>query len=101
MEKKDLCSKEIESWSSYEYALRKEDREYFRKMLDECKKYSDAINTKGGLLPTEPMIMALLLIQHKIIKNLLGMIESSNINENPNCLKNCDGRKLINKIKEF
>ena len=95
MEKEDFYPKEIESWSSYEYALRKEDREYFRKMLDECKKYSDAINSKSGLLSTEPMIMALLLIQHKIIKNLLGMIESSNIDENPNYLKNCDDRKLI------
>ena len=72
----DICANEIESWSSYEYALRKEDREYFHKILDECKKYSDAINTKGGLLPTEPMIMALLLIQHKMIKNLLEMIKN-------------------------
>ena len=45
------------------------------KMLYECYKYSDAINVKGGLLPTEPMIMALLLIQHKMIKNLLEIIE--------------------------
>jgi hypothetical protein len=45
-------------------------------MLDECYTYSDAINTKGGLLPTEPMIMALLLIQHKMIKNLLTIVES-------------------------
>jgi hypothetical protein len=34
-ENTDTCTKEIEYWSSYEYALRKEDREYFYKMLDE------------------------------------------------------------------
>jgi hypothetical protein len=90
MSDEDICTNEIQSWSSYEYALRKEDREYFHKMLDECYWYSSAINVKGGLLATEPMIMALLLIQHKMIKNLLGMIESSRINENTNCLKNCD-----------
>ena len=48
------------------------------------------MNTKTGSLPTEPMIMALLFIQHKMIKNLLLIIESENINENTNCLKNCD-----------
>ena len=93
MSNEDICTKEIESWNSYEYALRKEDREYFHKMLNDCYEYSDAINVKGGLLPTEPIIMALLLIQQKMIKKLLGMIESSRINENTNCLKNCDDRK--------
>ena len=45
-------------------------------MLDECYQNSEAINKKGGLLPTEPMIMALLLIQYKMIRNLLAIIES-------------------------
>jgi len=93
MGEQDICNKEIESWGSYEYALRKEDAEYFHKMIEECRKYSDAINAKGGLLPTGPMIMALLLSQHKMIKNLLKIIESENINENMNCLKDCDERK--------
>jgi hypothetical protein len=81
----DICTNEIESWSSYEYALRKEDAEYFHKMLGECKKYSDAINANGGLLPTESFIMALMLIQHKMIRKLLAIIESNTIDENPNC----------------
>jgi hypothetical protein len=51
-------------------------------MLDECKKYSEAINAKGGLLPTEPMMQGLLLIQNKMIKNLLRIIESENVNGN-------------------
>ena len=46
MQEEDFCAKEIELCGSYEYALRKEDREYFHKMLDECYTYSDAINTK-------------------------------------------------------
>ena len=79
---KDICAKEIESWSSYEYTLRKEDSEYFHKILYECHKYSEAINIRGGLLPTEPMIMALLLNQHKMIKNLLSIFESARLDEN-------------------
>jgi hypothetical protein len=43
---KDICREEIESWTLYEYALRKEEAEYFHQMLDECRQYSDAINKK-------------------------------------------------------
>ena len=35
----NVFSKEIESWSNFEYALRKEeDRILFKKMLNECQK---------------------------------------------------------------
>lgn len=36
-------------------------------MLKDCQKYSLAINAKGKPFPTEPLIMALLLEQHKMI----------------------------------
>jgi hypothetical protein len=36
-------------------------------MLNDCYKYATAINTKGEPFPTEPLIMALLLSQHKMI----------------------------------
>lgn len=39
MSDEDICSKAIESWNSYEYALRKGDAEYFHNILDECYKY--------------------------------------------------------------
>ena len=58
-------------------------------MLDEFYKYSKAFNKKGGLLPTEPMIMASL-IQYKMIRNLLRIIESRKINEKSNYLKSCN-----------
>jgi hypothetical protein len=88
MAEEDICAKEIESRSSYEYALRKEDGEYFHNMLDECYKYSKAIDKKDKLIPTESMIMVLLFIQLKMIKNLLTIIESRRMNEKGNCLKN-------------
>jgi hypothetical protein len=92
-ENRDVCSEVIESWSSYEYALRKEESKYFHKMLEECRDYSGPINARGGLLPTEPMIMALMLIQHKMIKKLLAIIESEKLDLNQNCLKNCDDKR--------
>jgi hypothetical protein len=36
-------------------------------MLEKCQKYAVAINAKGKPFPTEPLIMALLLEQHKMI----------------------------------
>ena len=45
-----------------------EDRETFLKMLNDCYKYSKATNAKGRPFPTEPVIMALLLSQHKLIE---------------------------------
>jgi hypothetical protein len=67
-----ILTKEIESWSSFEYALREEDRELFKNRLTECYKYSVAINAKGEPFPTEPLIMALLLLQQKVIDWLLS-----------------------------
>jgi hypothetical protein len=37
-------------------------------MLNECLRYALVINDKEMSFPTEPLIMALLLTQHKMIK---------------------------------
>jgi hypothetical protein len=62
--------------SAYERALRKEDRDYFHQMLEECKKYTYATNSRERLLPTEPMIIVLTLIQYKMIRKLLAIVET-------------------------
>jgi hypothetical protein len=36
-------------------------------MLNDCYKYAIAANAKGEPFPSEPLIMALLLSQHKMI----------------------------------
>ena len=48
-EENNLLTKEVESWNSFEYALREEDRILFNKMLNEYQKeeYSKAFNAKG------------------------------------------------------
>ena len=64
----DILTKEIESWRSFVDILSsKEDRDLFNNMLNDCYKYAAAINAKGEPFPTEPLIMTLLLSQHKMI----------------------------------
>jgi hypothetical protein len=66
--KEDVLTKEIASWKSFVDSLSsKEDRELFEKMLNDCYKYAAAINAKGQPFPAEPLIMALLLSQHKMM----------------------------------
>lgn len=53
----DILTKEIESWKGFADRLSDEDRGTFTKMLDDCYKYSKAINTKGLPFPTDLMIL--------------------------------------------
>ena len=65
--KNDILTKEIESWKGFADSLRKDDRNLFIKMLDDCFKYAAAINAKGEPFPTESLLMTLLLLQQKIV----------------------------------
>jgi hypothetical protein len=75
----DVLTQEIESWQGFADALPQEDRKTFIKMLEDCHKYSKAINAKGRLFPTEPLIMALLFSQHKLIDWLEARIRKPRI----------------------
>jgi hypothetical protein len=71
----DVLTKEIESWKGFADNIRSEkDRKLFNKMLNDCYKYATAINAKGEPFPTEPLIMSLLLSQHKMIEWLSKLI---------------------------
>jgi hypothetical protein len=71
----DVLTKEIESWKGFANSLKSEkDRQLFNKMLNDCYKYATAINAKGEPFPTEPLIMSLLLSQHKMIEWLSKLI---------------------------
>ena len=72
----DILTKEIESWRSFVDSLssKEEDRDLFNNMLNDCYKYAAAINAKGEPFPTEPLIMTLLLSQHKMIDWLTKQI---------------------------
>ena len=65
----DILTKEIESWKGFVDSLpTEEDRKTFMKMLNNCYKYAKAINAKEQSFPAEPVIMALLFSQHKLIE---------------------------------
>ena len=65
----DILTKEIESWKGFADSLpAEEDRKIFTKMLNNCYKYAKAINAKAQPFPSDPVIMALLLSQHKMIE---------------------------------
>jgi hypothetical protein len=64
----DVLTKEIQSWRGFADQLPVKDRQIFMKMLNDCYKYSTAINAKGQPLQSEPVIMVLLLSQHKLIE---------------------------------
>jgi hypothetical protein len=73
-EQENTLSKEIKSWSSFEYALREEDRILFNKMLSECEKeeFSKAFKTKGEYNSiTESLFIALIFQQQKMISQLI------------------------------
>ena len=47
------------------------------KLLNDCYKYAVAINSHDHPFPAEPVIMALLLSQHKLINQLIKSIIQS------------------------
>jgi hypothetical protein len=62
-----ILTKEIESSKGFADSLHADNRELFMSMINDCYKYSAAINAKGEPFPAEPLIIALLLSQHKMI----------------------------------
>jgi hypothetical protein len=76
----DILTKEIESWKGFADSLpAEEDRKTFTKMLNDCYRYAKEINVKGQPFPAEPVIMAMLFSQHKIIELLEGQISKRKI----------------------
>jgi hypothetical protein len=58
---------EIESWKRFADALRGDDRDLFNEMLRLCYEYAPAMTAKETPVPTEPLLMSLLLMQQKTI----------------------------------
>ena len=82
----DILTREIESWRGFiEKLPSEEDKIVFAKLLDDCYKYSLAINNHAQThaFPTESLILALLLTQHKLIIHLKSMIQSKQTDNRP------------------
>ena len=61
----DILTKEIESWKGFAGSL---PDVVDRTTFNHCYKYAKAINAKAQPFPSDPVIMALLLSQHKMIE---------------------------------
>lgn len=75
----DVLTKEIETWRGFIDKLpSEEDKAILTKLLNECYKYSLAINnhTQMHPFPAESLIMSLLLTQHKLINHLKSKVQS-------------------------
>jgi len=60
-------------------------------MINDCYKYAAAINAKSQPFPTQPLIMALLLSQHKMIDWLSKQISKYELPvNNNNVIKKCE-----------
>jgi hypothetical protein len=71
----EILTKEIVSWNGFADTIpSEEDRKTFMNMLNGCYKYAKAIKAKAQPFPSEPVIMALLFSQHKMIEWLEGQI---------------------------
>jgi len=76
-EQRSLLEEEIETWKGFAWAMRKEDRELWDKMIREVKADFDvAVQESGKPITTEPFFMALLLAQQRTIKSLLAELKS-------------------------
>jgi hypothetical protein len=78
----DILIKEIESWKGFADSLHADNRKLFMNMLNDCYKYAAAINAKGQPFPAEPLIMALLLSQHKMIDWLTKQLSKKELLDN-------------------
>jgi hypothetical protein len=73
----NIISKENDSWSNFEYALREESRLLFNKMLSKCKENEDivrAANSKDEYFSAESLFMILILQQQKTINELISKV---------------------------
>jgi hypothetical protein len=74
----DILTREVESWRGFVDSLKsEEDKKLFLKMLNDCYKYSTAINAKSELFPAESLLMALLFSQHKVIDWLSKQVSTT------------------------
>ena len=68
--------KEMQSWSRFARALRKEDRVVYDQLMDVCRNYASAGNHATRSVLFEAMIMCILLDQQKLLNRLKKEIAS-------------------------
>ena len=75
---------EIESWKSFECALREENAISFNKMLEETREYMKAVAVKGEAYSTESLLLALIFQQQKMISHVIKKLSEDNRKKHDN-----------------
>lgn len=73
---KSKVVKEIESWRPFGEALRTEDRELYRQMMQQCCEYLPSMEVRAEPFPNEALFMGLIFLQHRIIEQLTRKVEN-------------------------
>jgi hypothetical protein len=62
--------REVQRWSGFARALRKEDKEAFEQLIDICRNYASAGSNATRPVLFEPMVLSILLDQQKTLNRL-------------------------------
>ena len=69
--------REVQRWSVFARALRKEDRAAFEQLMDICRNYASAGSNATRPVLFEAMVMSILLHQQKILNKLEELLAIS------------------------
>jgi hypothetical protein len=73
---KGKIAREIESWRPFGDALRAEDRERYRRMMDRCCEYLPSMEVRAEPFPNEALFMGILFLQDGMIERLTRKVEA-------------------------
>ena len=72
---KSRIIKEIDSWRPFGEALRTEDRELYRKMMQRVCEYLPSMEVNAEPFPNDSLFMGLVFLQHRMIEELTAKVE--------------------------
>ncbi len=72
---KSKIIKEIESWRPFGEALRADDRELYREMMQRVCEYLPSMEVNAEPFPNDALFMGLLFLQHRMIQQLTEKVE--------------------------
>jgi hypothetical protein len=70
-----LLREELESWRPFVEALRFEDRQVARDVMERCSRYVEAIEASGKQYLTEPFFLSVILVQERQIRAFEAELE--------------------------
>ncbi|UCC58622.1 MAG: hypothetical protein JSW14_01505 [Candidatus Bathyarchaeum sp.] len=68
--------RELQKWSSFARALRRDERIAFEQLIDICRNYASAGSNATRPILFEPMVMSILLHQQQMLNRLEKMLDA-------------------------